>query len=331
MKRQTTHRHTAFVRRRAAIALPFMASIVGVIASGGTARGEDVDVEKQAKAERCATRLAAAILSESASSELMTATDPQAHVDAMLTKPAFIENFARYLNSELNRSPGLAEKPGEDAVYFLSKYVLQNGKPWADLFAGPYMVGDDGTVKTDPKGLGYFRSPAWMVSHAGNDPSGLRLTSAFRIMQNIVGLKLAASTNAPNATVEERSALGRKRPECASCHYDSWYALDKVASVLSRRKGGGNEPVTFFDPPEGYTAQDIVDGSVRNDKELIDRLVASENFSFNACRVAFKFLNGREENTCEGELIDQCIDEFKAKGTMQSAVAIIAKAGSFCQ
>jgi hypothetical protein len=193
------------------------------------------------------------------------------------------------------------------------------------------MVADDGKVNVDPAGLGYFRSDAWMQSHAGNDPSGLRLSSAYRILQNVVGLKLAASTNAPNATVEERSALGRTRAECASCHYENWYALDKVASVLSRRRGGGAEPVTFFDPPEGYAPQNVVDGSVRNDKELLDKLVASENFSFNACRVAFKFMNGREDNTCEGVLIDQCIDAFKAAGTMQSAVAVVAKAQSFCQ
>jgi hypothetical protein len=331
MKPQMTQRTRDFARRSVSVAAPVTAVVIGLFAAIGTAHGDGVDAEKQAKGERCATRLSVAILSQSAKPELMSAADPQAQVDAMLTTPEFFEHFARFLNSELNRSPGFAEKPGQDAVYFLSKYVLQNGKPWSDLFLGPYMVAEDGKVTSDAGGLGYFRSPTWMASHAGNDPSGLRLSSAFRIMQNVVGLKLVASTNSPNSTVEERSALGRKRAECASCHYDTWFALDKVAAVLSRRAGGGDKPVTFFDPPEGYTPQQVVDGTISNDKELLTKLVASENFSFNACRVAFKFLNGREDNTCEGVLIDQCTDEFKAKGTIQSALALIAKAPGFCQ
>lgn len=313
------------------VAVPVIAAALGFLAGPRAAHGDGVDQDARSRAERCATRLSGAILGQSPARELIASDDPAASVDAMLGKPEFHERFARWFNASSNRQRGSDETPGEDAAYFLAKYVLENDKPWSDLFIGPYMVGDDGAVRTDSAGLGYFRSPAWMRAHAGNDPSGLRLSSAYRILQNTVGLKLAASTNSPNATVEERSAQGRKRAECATCHYDAWYALDKVAAVLSRRKGGGNQPVTFFDPPEGYEPQSVVDATVSNDKELLDKLVASENFSFNACRVAFEFLNGREENTCEGQLLDRCVDVFKAEKTMSSAIAFIAKDPGYCQ
>ena len=52
---------------------------------------------------------------------------------------------------------------------------------------------------------------------------------------------------------------------------------------------------------------------IKNDQELVTALVESENFSVNACRLAFKFLYGRSDNQCEGALLDLCVDNFKAK------------------
>jgi hypothetical protein len=307
------------------------AAVAGLLGASGTAHGDGVDAQKQALNERCAIRTAGAILGQSPAPALMTAADPQAAVDGLLTKPEFIERFARFVNAASNRTPAAPERPGEDAAYFLSKYVLENGKPWSDVYLGQYTVEADGQVKVDPNGLGYFRSPTWMAVNSGAEPSGLRLATANRIMQNVVGFKLTASTNAPNSTPEERSAAGRQRAECAGCHYDTWFALDKIANILSRRKGGGATPMTWFDPPEGYAPQQALDGTISNDKDVVTRLVASENFSVNACRRAFEFLYGRDENTCDGELFDKCVDEFKAKKTIQSAVAVIAKHASFCQ
>ena len=71
--------------------------------------------------------------------------------------------------------------------------------------------------------------------------------------------------------------------------------------------------------------------TITDDKSLVQTLVDSDSLKFNACRLAFKFLYGRDENKCEGPLFDQCIDAFTAGGTIQSAVATIAKDASFCQ
>ena len=57
----------------------------------------------------------------------------------------------------------------------------------------------------------------------------------------------------------------------------------------------------------------------------------SEAFEFRACRVAFEFLYGRSEMTCEGPIFDRCMTEFKAKGTIQSAIAAVATDSSYCQ
>jgi hypothetical protein len=142
-----------------------------------------------------------------------------------------------------------------------------------------------------------------------------------------VGLKLVATTNAPEADV---SAKGRSAPACAGCHYDNWHALDKVASVLSKKVVDAEGNVAF----EAYTGgpKTILDGvPIASDEDLVQALVGSENFADNACRLAFRFLYGRDENSCEGETFDRCLDELQAKKTMQSALAAIAKNPAFCQ
>jgi hypothetical protein len=62
----------------------------------------------------------------------------------------------------------------------------------------------------------------------------------------------------------------------------------------------------------------------------VKTLVASENFPVATCRLVFKFLYGRAENACEGPIFDACVDEFRAKGTIQSALALVAKQPGFC-
>ena len=90
------------------------------------------------------------------------------------------------------------------------------------------------------------------------------------------------------------------------------YALGSFAPVLDK-----------------YNA--VADKMVNDDKELVQALVDSPNFSFNACRLAFKFLYGRAENVCESKVFDACVTEFKSKGTIQAALASVAKDPGFCQ
>jgi hypothetical protein len=286
----------------------------------------DGAAEAAEKNERCATRLSIALLGKTAAPELVTAPNPQDAVDGMLVDAAFIERFARFANSQFNPEPG--EAVGDDASYTLAKFVLGDAKtPWKEMFVGAYEVTDTVTAKAD--GLGYFRSAAWMKRYEGNELAGYRIASAYRIMQNTTGLTLTATTNAEGVDI---SAEGRKNGSCKGCHYDGWFALDLVAKTLSKRNlrtGAGQPP--YIAPTEG--PQTILGGkTIANDKELVEALVASENFKFNACRLSFQFLYGRKESTCEGTVFDKCIDAFNASGgTIQSAIAAIAKDPTFCQ
>jgi hypothetical protein len=306
--------------KRIRIAAPLFAVAIGVIASASRpVRAEGDVVEKR---ERCATRVSIALHGASAPAALLAAANPQDQVDALLADPIFVDRFARFTNSEFNPQPGV--NLAEDASYTLAKYVLTNKKPWGDLFVGAYNV--TGTVTPDPAGLGYFRSTAWMKRYAGNEEDGYRLSGAYRILQNTTGLQLTATTNVQGVDL---TATGRQAPACAGCHYQNWYALDKVAKILSRRKGQGMN-MTFLDPNEG--PQQILGGkTLANDKDLVTALVASTNFKVNACRLAFKYLYGRVENTCEAQVFERCVDTITKDQTMQSALAAIAKDPTFCQ
>ena len=60
-------------------------------------------------------------------------------------------------------------------------------------------------------------------------------------------------------------------------------------------------------------------------------LVASEEFKVNVCRMAFNYLYGRDENSCESQVFDKCVDAFEKDKTIQSAIAAVAKDATFCQ
>lgn len=280
---------------------------------------------------RCATRLSVAFLGTSPTPELLQSTDPQSQVDALISDAAFQERFSRFINSVMNDSPGATTE--EDGAYHLSKYILQNSKPWKELFNGPYNVVATGaanartvSIQPDPNGLGYFRSQAWLLRYAGNELTGLKLNSAYRLLNNVLGLHLVATTNAPGADV---SATGRAAPACKGCHYDGWYALDKTAQVLTRVQRQGNN-VTFT-PNDGAPKEVLGGLMLKDDKELVNTMVDSEQFTFNACRTVFQYLYGREENACEAAVFDKCVDALKTSGMIQSALATVAKDPSFCQ
>jgi hypothetical protein len=180
-------------------------------------------------------------------------------------------------------------------------------------------------VKDDPNGLGYFRSPAWMKKYAGNEDQGYMLVGAFRIIQNTTGIDLVPSVGQPG---DDRTANGRMVAPCKSCHFDAWYALDKFARVLPKRKGQG-DTMTFTPPTEG--PQQILGKSIADDKGMVNALVDSDAWRFNQCRLVFKFLYGRAENQCESTVFDKCVDALGTTKTIQSAVAAVAKDASFCK
>lgn len=296
------------------------------------AAASDATTDIAEKNERCATRLYTAMIGEGAPASAISAKNPVADVDALLEEPRFIERFSRFANSQMNNAPGM--KPSEDASYAMSKYVLENDLPWSEMFIGKFDISPadpsepmgEAMVRPDPEGLGYFHSRDWMVRYAGNEPNGIRIVYAYRMMQNIIGLQLAASTNAPDADV---SANGRHAPQCAGCHFSPWFALDEVASVLGTRTGTGAD--VKFEASKNGTRSILGGVSIANDRELAEALVGNEAFDVNACRLAFKYLYGRIETSCEGPVFDRCVTGFKADKKITSALRAIAKDPTFCE
>jgi hypothetical protein len=304
------------------------ALVISIVLAASVAAAQSVGAPVDPQwAERCAVRLAIAFTGKSPDAELLGQANPQTKVSELLKSAAFIERFARFINSQFNDEPGATS--AEDAAYHLSKYVLANDKPWTDLFLGPYKVDTvNGSVQVqdDPNGLGYFRSMPWLKRYAGNEEQGIKLATAYRILNNITGVRLVPSVNAAGADV---SASGRQGAGCRGCHYDGWYALDRVASVLTRKVVNGNT-ITFEPPTAG--PQPLLDGRmIADDKELVTALVNSTNFEFNTCRLAFQFLFGRNELACEGPIFDRCIDAFRSQKKMQAALEAIAGDPSFCR
>ncbi|MBL8955586.1 MAG: hypothetical protein JNK82_32725 [Myxococcaceae bacterium] len=308
--------------RRAHSVVRFSALAAVLVAAAASAQATP-----EARA-RCATRLSAAILAQPPTAAQLGAMDPQSNVDAMLQTPVFRERFSRFINAKMNGEPGAT--PAEDASYYLAKYVLENDRPWRELFNGPYRVNPgatataDAVVVSDTNGLGYFRSRAWMVRYAGNEIDGYRIVAAYRIMNNVLGLKLVAAVNTDGI-----DAAGRQSAACSGCHYNTTFGLDYAAKILSRKFGEG-DAMTFGAPNEG--PQPLLGGQmISNDAQLVNQMVASTDFRFNVCRTAMEYLYARAEFKCEGPVFDACMTAFQGAGTMTAALGAIAKAPGFCQ
>lgn len=296
------------------------------LSAGQRAHAEGAEADRAEANERCAVRLSIALVGKSADAALLGSPDPQSAVDGMVASPDFAERYARFVNSEFNGGPSTDAK--DDPVYYLARHVITENKPWADLFVGPYDVVASATamdVTADPDGLGYFRSSAWMKRYAGNEDQGTMLVGAFRILSNTTGLTLTPSVGNPG---EDRTANGRAASACKGCHFDSWFALDKFARLLPKKKVTG-DVVSFTPPTEG--PQQLLGKTIADDKALVTALVDSDAWRFNQCRLVFKFLYGRPENQCESKVFDACVDALGTQKTIRSAVATVAKDSSFCQ
>jgi hypothetical protein len=321
--------------------LKSLASIVplvlwGLAAWGGAARVAVADPgdSEVARAERCATRMFISMVGDGAPAEALASATPQTAFDTLVRDPRFTERFARFVNSNFNRAPG--PTPTDDEAYYLTKHVLENNKAWSEMFLGAYDIvpskpadpASEAIVKDNPNGLGYFRTRTWTNRYAGNEGAGVRISAAYRILRNTVGLNLTPVVTPPPGG--DASATGRKAGSCAGCHYNSWFALDKVANLLGTQKGKKGTDVSIT--PSTAGPQVVLGGlSIGSDKELVSALVQSEAFDVGACRLAFKFLYGRYETTCEGGTFDQCVAAFKKDKRITSALATLAKAPTFCE
>lgn len=298
-----------------------VATFVLMLASGERSSRAD-SPDPRSFNERCATRLSIAFLGAAPSADLLASNDPKREVDAFMKRPEFQERFARFINTQFNDAPGASAL--EDAPYYIVKRVLTDGRPWSDVFMGKFRlapIASNVAVFEDAEGLGYFRSEDWYRRYEGNEEKGVKLATAYRIMNNVVGLRVSASTGTPTT---DQTATGREAAGCRHCHYDSWFALDKVASILPV-KGAS------FDSYKGGAREMLGGKQIANDEELVRTLVESENFSVNACRLAFRFLYARDDNRCEGTILDRCVDTFKAEKSIQSALKSIAQEPTFCE
>ncbi|CAN5735734.1 hypothetical protein BH09MYX1_BH09MYX1_18090 [soil metagenome] len=312
----------------ATLAIALTGAIAGALTTGHHAKAGETD---QADANaRCATRLSIALLGDAPAADLLASQTPQASVDTMVTAPAFRDRWASFVNSQFNGGP--ATDPTQDAVYFMARWILTNDKPWKDLFVGAYDV----AVSTDKKsldvvpnanGLGYFRTKPWMLRYAGNEEAGIRISAAYHMIQNSTGFEVPASVAKPG---EDRSASGRQASGCTGCHYQPWFALDKAATVLSRKKVDGTTGAVSFDTSTVQPTQ-LLGKTLTNDADLVKTLVDSEYFDFAQCRLVFKFLYGRSENQCEALVFDKCVDALRTTGKIQPAIAVVAKDAAYCQ
>jgi hypothetical protein len=299
------------------------AVVVASQALAQTQVGGPVDPQR---AERCAVRVAIALTGKSPTAALLSSGNPQLQVPSLLESEAFVERFSRFINSTFNDTPGTTSV--DDGAYHLTRHVLLNEKPWKDLFIGAYdVVTVNGAVQVrdDVNGLGFYRSKAWLERYAGNEEGGVKLATAYRMLNNTTGLKLNAAVQTPG---QDFSATGRQSPNCRGCHYDGWFALDRVASVLTKKVMNG-DTISFTAPTAG--PQQLLGKTITNDKDLMTALVNSPDFDFRVCRLAFQFLYGRNELSCEGPLFDRCVDTFRTEGTVQSALATVATDPGYCQ
>lgn len=310
-----------------AILAPLLAAGAALVGKR-TAHAEDATGDQAEQNERCAARLSIALTGKSPTASQLTASNPQSSVDAMLGTPEFADRYASFVNAEFNGGPIAAAN--DDPIYALAKHVITEKMPWSDLFQGPYSLTagatttDEMQVGDDADGLGYFRSDSWRKRYAGNEEKGIMLVAAFRIVQNTTGLELTPSIGQPG---DVRNEEGRKNSPCRSCHFDSWYAIDTVASLLPLRTGTGT--AAKF-PERSVAPVQLLGKTLSSDKDLVNALVESDSFKFNQCRMVFKFLYGRPENQCEAKTFDACVTALETTKTIQSAVAAVAKDASFC-
>ncbi|MBL8950138.1 MAG: PKD domain-containing protein [Myxococcaceae bacterium] len=278
----------------------------------------------QEQRERCATRLSINVLGQSPSAALMSATDPRAEVPAMLQSTVFIDRFAAFIQARFSPEPN--RFAAEDTPYYLTQKILTEGKPWADLFVGPYvftrkMNDQNGTlppvITEAPEGFGYTQSTDWRRRYAGNELQGYRLVHAYRLINNVLGMELKAALNTDGISAE-----GRKSSSCSGCHYHPIFGLDLVARVLPLR--GRTTPA---DVPQTLLGGKVIS----SEKELLQAMVDSPDFKFNVCRTAMRYAYGRAEYKCEGPVFDACMAAFNTTPTMQAALSSILRHPTYCQ
>jgi len=284
----------------------------------------------QSTPKQCATRLSFAITGKAPTPAFLGSADPQLEgaVRALVDSEDFRERFARFANSQWNEGPGANSQ--EDATYHMVKHTLTTKLPWKNVFVGPYNVVDDNNnvrVESDSNGLGYTRSRAWMERYAGNEGDGVRISTAYRVMQNSFGVELGA-INLPAGADTTVNGRNVQQP-CKSCHFDQVTALDP-ASVPFPRVIRSNNQVSFG-PPNTNPVDVLGGNTVIDDTDFMNLLAESIDAKYHACQLAYKYLTGRKEFSCDKSVMDSCLAAFESTGQIEDALVSIATDKTYCE
>lgn len=293
--------------------------VAGVITAASWARADDTLV--------CNQKLFHTLFSRAPSAAELVAPDPLSRVDQHLTHDEFRETFARFVNARFNWGP--KERRDENPVYnMVREYILGRDRPWRDLFTAQVdVVGQN--VNSDARAVGYFEGRYWKARYAGNEEDGYKLRTAYLIMNNIIGLNLEAITVTANGG---SSRNDREDPDsvCYTCHVAADFALDKVARILDRvDRSASDAQNTIFTDAEG-PAQVIYGETIQDLRGLAEMLVERDDFDNNACRLAFAFVFGREEEGTEPATFAGCLEAFRATGDIRDAVRHYLESDLFC-
>lgn len=279
-------------------------------------------------AAQCSQKLYNTLFQRPPTQDELKSPFPLAQLPAMLRSNSFRDVFARFVNAKMNTGP--SNKLDDNIIYTLVKnHVLRGDKPWHELFNG--QVSASGSIiSEDANAIGYFENANWKQRYAGNEEDGYRLRSAYLIINNVIGLNLDAIT----VTSTGGSARNdRKNPQsvCYSCHYASEFALDKIANILTKvdREASANGSIVFTPEPEGPN-QTLFNTNVSNLSDLVNTLIAQDQFNTQACSLAFEFLFARQEGGTEPALMNQCISQFKQSQKITDAVALFVQSPIFC-
>lgn len=304
---------------------------------------------------QCSQKLYSTLFGRAATATELELANPLSNVDSMLQDEEFHNKFGEFVNAHMNWIP--AEGSRNNPVYMgITKYLFKPGPnewifdengnrtdqkytqelPWAYLFTKGYETYDNGyNPKTQDRCMnaasGYFSTDYWQKTYKGNEEGGIKIRTAYMIMNNQIGLDLEALTvnSSGGSGLEARSDPSTV---CYACHFATDFALDKVASILpkvDRTKAPDEQGCTDL-PFAGNTQTTVYGQTISNLPELTELLAELPQFDENACSIAFEFVFGREERGADREIFEPCIAEFEKSGFITTAVKYFIESEYFC-
>lgn len=293
---------------------------------------------------QCSQKLHSTLYGRSATAAELNISEPLNQLDSMILEEEFTENFGNFVNAHMNWLP--AEGRNNNPVYMgVTRYLFmprQNSGhateyPWKNLFTEGYRPYDGGFNPQDieegaggQRASGYFSDKNWKKTYKGNEEGGIKIRTAYLILNNQIGLNLEALTvNASGGS----GLSARQNPEsvCYSCHFRTEYGLDKIASILPLVNRETSDAQNFNEKPASSNSQEIYGQTVTELKDLTALLAERPEFFTNACSIAFEFVFGREHRGADREIFEACVPIFQESGYITTAVKYFVESDYFCR